>query len=262
MLKFIAPLLIHIVLIPALCFSQEKSDPVVINKKVEVVEYKYKYVFIELITSFHYSLSYPFITTGSTTENQQFFEQGRNVRLGYDIGFSQSVKAGNWAMTAGLIYHQYNEFFSYNEYLTRQLTVQNQDGSLQTITVAVGDPVAYSRNNRLGYLKIPVGVEFYPGNFKNKLGIGLQFNYHYLLSADYMTKYSTIQQAGFVALGDFNTSCFSLSGNLLYRIKIFKNLSLTFEPYFNYGLNNLSDQKDLTFGMNEIGLSTVLNLSY
>jgi hypothetical protein len=262
MQKFITLLLILILFNAVFCFSQEKSNPVVINKKVEVVEYNYKYVFIELFSSLHYSLYYPVLTIGSTTESQQFFEQGRNVRLGYDIGFTQTVKAGNWALTAGLFYHQYNEFFSYNEYLTRQLTIQNQDGSLQTITVAVGEPVPYSRNNRLGYLKIPVGVGFYPNYFKNKLGISLQLNYHYLLSADYMTKYSTIQPAGIIALEDFNSSFLSFSGNLLFHTKIFRNLSVTFEPYFNYGLNNLIDQKDLTFGINEIGLRTGLTICY
>jgi len=196
------------------------------------------------------------------TESQQFFEEGRNIRTGFDFGFSQNVKFGCWALSGGISFLRYNELFSYNEYETRQLTIQNQDGTLQTVTVAEGTPVSYSRNNRLGYLKIPLGFSFYPNFFKSKLGIGILFNYHYLLSADYTTKYSTIKKAGFITPKDFNTSFLSLSGNLLFHNKIVKNLSLTIEPYFDYGLGKIINQKDLTFGMNEIGIRTGLTLSY
>jgi hypothetical protein len=262
MLKFITLLLTFLLFSSFYCFSQEKSSPIIINKKVEVVDYDYEYVFIELISSLHYSLYYPVITFGSKTENQQFFEKGRNVRPGFEIGFTQYVKSGRWAVKAGISFLQYNELFSYNEYLTRQLTIQNQDGSFQSITVATGEPVLYSRNNRLGYLKIPIGVGFYPTLFKNKLGLNLQFNYHYLLLADYKTKYSITQPAGFVSLEYFNSSFLSITGSMLIQFKLIKNLSVTFEPYFDFNLNNLIDQKDLTFGIHEIGLHTGFMLQY
>jgi hypothetical protein len=262
MQKSFTPLLILFLFISFFCFSQEKSNSVVINKQVEVVEYKYEYVLVELFSSLHSSLYYPVLIHGQISERQQFFEQGRNVRAGFDIGFSQGVKAGNWALTAGISFQRYTELFSYSEYLTRQLIVQNQDGSLQAITVAVGEPVSYSRNNWLDYLKIPIGVGFYPKYFKNRMAINLQFNYHYLLSSDYMSKYSITQPAGVVAYEDFNPSFLSLSGSILYQINFYKNLSVTFEPYFDWGLNNLIDQKDLSFGMNEIGIHTGISLVY
>jgi hypothetical protein len=262
MRKFFAMLFVFSFFNFSFCFSQEKSNHIIINKQVKVVDYNYQYVFIELISSLHCSLYYPVITVGTITENQQFFEQGRNIRPGFDFGILQTVKAGKWALIGGLSYQLYNELFSYNEYLTRQLTIQNQDGNLQTITVTQGEPVAYSRNNRLGYLKLPIGVGFYPNYFKNKLGMSLLLNYHYLLLTNYMTKYSATQPAGFIAFKNFNPSFLSLSGSILFHAKIYRNLSITIEPYFNYGLNNLIDQDDLTFGMNEIGLRTGLTLFY
>jgi hypothetical protein len=262
MQKLIAPLLVLLLFISTFCFSQEKSNSIVINKQVEVVEYDYKYVFIELFSSLHFSFYYPILTSGALSVSQQFFEQGRNIRPGFDLGLSQTVKTGNWALTAGLSYHQYNELFSYNEYSTRQITLQNQDGSLQTITVTDGDPVTYSQNNSLGYLKIPIGLSFYPNHFRNKLGINLFVNYHYLLSTNYLTKFSTIQPAGFIPSEDFNPSFFSLSGSVKVHKKIFRNFSLTLESYFDWGLNNLIDQKDLTFGLNEIGINTGFTLFY
>jgi hypothetical protein len=262
MLKLIAPLLVLLLLISFFCFSQEKSNFIVINKQVEVVEYDYKYVFIELSSSLHFSIYYPILTSGEISESQHFFEQGRNIRPGFDIGLSQTVKTGNWALTAGLSYHQYNDLFSYNEYSTRQITLQNQDGSLQTITVTDGDPITYSQNNSLGYLKIPIGLSFYPNHFRNKLGINLSVNYHYLMSTDYMTKYSNVQAAGLIPIEVFNSTYLSLTGSLLFHKKIFRNLSLTLEPYFDWGLNNLIDQKDLTFGIKEIGINSGFTLFY
>jgi len=262
MLKFIAPLLVFLFFNSAFVFSQEKSNPIVINKQVEVIDYNYKYVFIELSSSVHYSLYYPVLTFGDKSESQQFFEQGRNVRPGFEIGFTQCLKSAQWAITAGISFLRYAELFSYHEYFTRQLTIQNQDGSQQAITVILGEPVSYSRDNRLGYLKIPIGFRFYPTYFKNKLGLCLKFNYHYLLSADYMTKFSITQPAGLISFKDFNSSFLSMTGSFLIHIKLHKNLSATIEPYFDYKLNNLIDQKDLTFGMNEIGLHTDIMLCY
>lgn len=262
MQKYFTSILVFFLFNTAVSFSQEKANTIVINKQVEVIEYDYEYVFIELISSLHYSLCYPVLTYGTISESQQFFEKGRNIRPGFDVGFTQGVKAGSWALTAGISYQQYTELFSYNEYKTRDVTIQNQDGSMQTITVTDGDPITYSRNNRLGYLKIPVGVGFYPSYFKNKFGINLQFNYHYLLSSDYVSKYSIIQPASIVVLEDFNPSFLSLSGSLLVHTKIFKNLSVTFEPYFDWGINNLIDKKDLTFGVNTIGLRAGLTHFY
>jgi hypothetical protein len=262
MLKLNTPLLLLLFLISSHCFSQDKSNQIVINKQVEVIEYDYKYVYIELFSALSFSSFYPVINLGAISESQQFFEQGRNVRPGINIGLSQTIKTGNWALTSGLFYQRYNDYFYYNEYVTRQLTIQDQNGSLQTITVTDGEPVTYSRKNRLAYLKIPIGLGFYPNYFKNKFGINLSVNYHYLLSANYITKFSTTQPASLIPLEDFNSSYLSLSGSVLFHKKIIRNLSITLEPFFNLGLNNLIDQKDLTFGINEIGLRTGFTLFY
>lgn len=236
------------------CFSQEEEKQVVVNKHVKVVEYDYKCVYVDFFSEAGFSVSYPIITIGQPSENQQFFEQGRNIRPGYEFGFSQGVKAGCWAIDAGIYFQHYGELLSYYEYATRQVTIQEADGTLTPIQVTDGDPRLLSYNNSLGYLKIPLEVSYYPELLRNKLGFSLGGNLHYLLTADYMTKYSASTQAGLLNKNDFNTTCFSLSGTISWYWNFDKNFSLKLEPYADFWLQNLIDKQDITFGVNILGI--------
>jgi len=245
-----------------LCFSQVKPNPVVVNRQVEVVEYDYDYVFFEFFSEFSYSSYYPVLSFGKISERQSFFEEGRNVRPGFDVGFSQGVKVDKWVLNTGIFFQRYSEFFSYSEYETRNVILQNQDGSEQITTVAVGEPMPLSHDNNLYYLKIPLTLSYTPKLFNKLVGFSLEANYQYLLSADYMTKYSLLKPASFLLTNDFNRSILSLSGGVFINLTIRKHLSFTIEPYFGWGIKNVIDSPDLTFGINTIGLRTGFSYYY
>lgn len=245
-----------------LCFSQVKSNPVVVNRQVEVVEYDYDYIFMEFFSGVSCSSYYPILSLGQISNSQSFFEEGRNIRPGFDVGFSHGVKVGRWALNTGIFFQRYTEFFSYSEYETRNVILQNEDGSEQITTVAVGEPISFTRNNNLHYLKIPLALSYFPKRFNNLIGFSVEANYQYLLSADYMTKHSVLKPASLLLINDFNRTVLSLSGCVLINWTIRKNLSLTIEPYFGWGIKNVIDRPDLTFGINTIGLRTGFSYSY
>ena len=56
------------------CYSQEGEKQIVVNKHVKVVEYDYKCVYVDFFSEAGFSVSYPIITIGQPSENQQFFE--------------------------------------------------------------------------------------------------------------------------------------------------------------------------------------------
>jgi hypothetical protein len=254
--------LLLVILLAQLAFSQERKPPVVINKQVEVVDYDYEYVYVELISSATFSSFYPLLSVSNPSEKQQFFEQGRNIRPGIEVGFHQSIKAGSWALSAGIGYQWYNELFAYNEYATKEVTVQGDDGSQHTLLVAVGSPVSYSRYNQLGYLKIPIGLSYFPKLLNDKLGITLQGNYNYLLVADYLAKFAITDPATNIGYERFTPSFLSLTGKVSFQQKLFRNITLTAEPYFTMGFGNLIEQDDLRFGMNAAGLEVSFSIGY
>jgi hypothetical protein len=254
--------LLLVLLFAQLALSQERKPPVVINKQVEVVDYDYEYVYVELISSVNISSYYPLLTVSNPSVRQQFFEQGRNIRPCIEVGFQQSIKAGSWALSAGIGYQMYNEFFSYNEYETKEVTVQGDDNLLRTLLVAVGGPVPYSRDNQLGYLTIPIGLSYFPKRLNDKMGITLQGNFNYLLNADYMAKFSITDQATKIGYEHFTPSFFSLTGKLSFHQKLVKNRSLTAEPYVTIGFRKLIEMDDLRFGMNSAGLQLSFSIGY
>jgi hypothetical protein len=243
-------------------FPQGNTNSVIINKKVEVVDYDYEYVYVDFLSSVVFSIYYPFLAIETPSVRQQFFEKGRNIRPGYELGVQQGIKVGSWVLYSGVSCQNYTEYFSYSEYPIRQVTIQEMDGSLHAIQVADGDPVQYSRFNRLNYLTIPVCLSYYPKVLKGLFGLTVEGKYHYLLSSDYVAKFSIIEPVMTIGKQEFNPSFFSLAGSISYHQKLYKNFSVTIEPYFSLGLSKLIEQKDLTFGMDAIGLNTRFYLVY
>jgi len=254
--------LLLVLLFAQLAFSQERKPPVVINKQVEVIDYDYEYVYVELISSVTVSSFYPLLSVSNPSVTQQFFEQGRNIRPGIEVGFQQRIKARSWALSAGIGYQLYNELFSYNEYVTKEVTVQGDDASQHTLLVAVGSPLSYSRYNRLGYLTIPIGLSYFPTQLNDKLGVTLQGNYNYLLVADYLAKFSITDPATKIGYERFTPSFFSLTGKLSFHRKLVRNISIAAEPYFTIGLRKLIEMDDLRFGMNSVGLQVSFSIGY
>jgi hypothetical protein len=245
-----------------LAFSQEQKPPVLINKQIEIVDYDYEYVYVEFISSVTLSTYYPFLSVRNPSERQQFFEQGRNIRPGIEIGFHQHLKAGSWALSAGIGYQLYNELFAYNEYTTKEITVLEDDGLLHTLLVAVGSPVSYSRYNHLGYLTLPIGLSYFPKQMNDKLGITFQGNYNFLLVADYLAKFSITEPAKNIGYENFIPSFFSLTGKLSFHQALFRNISIAVEPYVTVRLRKLIDLEDLRFGMNSAGLQVSFSIGY
>jgi hypothetical protein len=228
---------------------------------VKVIKYNYEYVYVEFSSGIHYSSFYPMLVLGQPSSQQQYFENGRNIRLGTKIDFTQCIKIDEWCLGTGISYMNYHELFSYNEYEIRQVTIQDQDGSLRTETVAVGEPVPYKRRNQLGYLVFPIKLEYYPEKLTG-LGLGVSFNFHRLITADYMVKYAINQPAVSISTDQFHPWFYSFSVNFVYQHKVFKNLYASIEPYFEMSIKNLADQPDLSFGLNSAGLRTGFALYY
>lgn len=243
-------------------FSQKKPAPVVIKKNIEVVEYDYNYIYVEFISSSFFSANYPMLILDQPTLRQQSFEQGRNIRPGFEFGITQRVKMGSWALSTGLSFQNYNEQFSYNEYTFRQATIQAPDGTTQSIQIAEGDPVSKSHNNYLNYLKIPFIVSFYPSVFKDKISVNIEGNYSYLLASSYLAKFSVNEPVKTISQQEFNPSCISIGGSVSYHQKIFKNNYIDMEPFFKIGLNKIIDSNDLNFRINTIGLKTIISIAY
>lgn len=243
-------------------FAQEKPTPVIINKQIEVVEYDCQYVLVEFLSSIKFSTYYPLLTIAEPSVGQQFFEEGRNIRPGYEIGFEQGFTFGSWAISSGVYYLNYNEYFSYHEYPTRQVTIQEMDGTQRIIQVADGEPLLYSRYNRLDYLKVPLCLSYCPLRLEGKLWFNLELNYHYLLASDYMAKFSIIEPVMTLPKSAFNSSFYSMSASVLYHQKIYKRINSTIEPYFNLGLGNLVYKEYLTFGMDAIGIRLGFSFFY
>ncbi|HNW50885.1 MAG TPA: hypothetical protein PKH79_07380 [Prolixibacteraceae bacterium] len=243
-------------------FSQKKPTPVVIKKNIEVVEYDYNYIYVEFISSAFFSANYPMLILDQPTLRQQSFEQGRNIRPGYEIGMIQRIKMGAWALSTGLSFQNYNEHFSYNEYTFRQVTIQAPDGTAQSIQIAEGDPVSKSHNNDLNYLKIPFIVSFYPTVFKERISINIEGNYSYLVTSSYLAKFSVNEPVKTIARQEFNPSLFSIGGSVCYHQKIFRNNFIDMEPFFKIGLNKIIDSNNLNFRINTIGLKTSFSIAY
>lgn len=244
-------------------FSQEKQEPVILNKKIEIVDYQYDYLYFEFFSSFSFSVSYPtIITDQSLSPRQQFFEYGRNKRPGIEFGFSQGLKLESLSLSLGIYLKQYNELFSYLEYTTQKVIVDDPNGLPQEILVVVGSPTQSSASNRLNYLKIPVGLAWFPKSLHQKIGLKTSFNFHYLLTADYLAKFSTTEPSVSLKRNDFNSSCLSVEGAMIFPVLVSKKISMQIEPYWDIQLNTTIRTNDFLFRMNTLGLRLTSFISY
>jgi len=244
-------------------FPQEEQGQIILKKKVEVVEYDYDYLYFDFFSSFSFSANYPIISIiGLPGSRQQFFEAGRNERLGIDFGYSQGMTLGQVSFSLGLFFLQYNEYFSCFEYNTQKVMVQEQDGSIRELTLAIGEPKPWSATNRLNYLKIPFELSYNPQWRSRPLGLKVSVNYQNLISADYHAKFSITEPVFPISKEHFSSSCLSLGSSVFYRFPISKNTSLQLEPYFCYTFNPLIKIEDLSFRINTLGVRINCVFSY
>jgi hypothetical protein len=236
-------------------FPQEDKGQVIVKNKVEVVEYDYDYLYFEFFSSFSFSANYPIPSLpGQPSLRQQFFEEGRNERMGFDFGYTQGITLGQVSFSLGLFFQQYNEYFSCFEYNTQKVTIQEQDGSLRELTIATGDPVPWADNNRLNYIKVPFELTYSPKWLSKPIGLRATINYHYLLSANYHAQFSIVEPVNPLSEELFSNSYYSLGGSAFYQFILSKNTSLQLEPYFQYSFNPLIKTEELSFGINALGV--------
>jgi hypothetical protein len=243
------------------CIGQEAVAPVVITKKVEVVDYEYNYIMVELRSSIDFSVFYPYHTMQGTTPSQLYFEEGRNARPSFDVGVKQTVKLNNWSVTTGISFQRVNELFSYNEYSFQNVTVQDENGNIRLVHLAIGEPIVYTQDNNLNYLVAPLKIAYSPLTLKDKLSIGIQGNFHYLLSSYYWAKFSLPNAAEEIS-ENFNPFFFSITANSSFNIKLSKKISAEIEPYYSVGLSPIIDSNELSFSLNCLGVCTRFNLNY
>ena len=242
--------------------AQQGDDPVVIKKKVEVVDYNYEYLYLEFVSSAYFSTFFPTFRIKNASTAQLYFEDGRNARLGIDFGFLQSVKVEKLSVSTGIGYQLINENFSYGEYQTRQVEVQQPDGTYQMMNIAYGTPQMYSHLNQLGYLKIPLTFNYRGTLFKNDFLCSFGINYHRLVFASYMAKFTVSEPAEIFSFQKFNPSNYSFTGEIFLHKKLKENININVGPYVNYWMNDLIQQKQLTYGLRVSGIKLIVSFQY
>lgn len=243
------------------CIGQEPVAPVIINKKVEVVDYEYNYVMVELCSSFDVSVFYPFHSMQGTTPSQLFFKEGLNARPSLDIGVKQTIKLNNWSITTGISFQRVNELFSYNEYSFQNVTIQDENGNIRPMQLAIGEPVINTQDNNLNYFVAPLKIAYSPLPLKDKLCVGIQGNFHYLLFSEYWAKFSLLGEASEIS-EKFNSFYFSISLNSSFIVILSEKISAEIEPYYSVGLSPIIDSNELSFSLNCVGVCTRFNLNY
>lgn len=255
-------LFLCLILSAVVSFAQPQKHAVVISEKVEVIEYEYEYFYIEYATAVSFSSFYPLYQLNSPSGEQLFFEDGKNERLGFEAGIQQSIKIDRWSFSTGLEYQQINEYFSYGEYQTREVEIQNNSGENEIISVAIGEAVVTTHLNQLGYLKIPVQINYQLKLLKSGLCFSAGMNYHRLIFSNYFTKFSLNKPAEALSNQYFNSSYFSFSGGFSITKNINETIKMKIGPYFNYGLSNLIDQDNLSYGLSYFGINLTIVKSY
>lgn len=241
-------------------YAQNVSETAIINRKVEVVEYEYTPVYWGLQTSASFGLFYPFVINKGESGKQQFFENGRNVRLGFIYGIEQGLNVENWAITAGISYQQYNENFTYFEYKTENVVIQDAAGNIRQVQLALGDPVLYSRDNYLGYMVCPIKIAYYPNLYQKKIRFSLQGDFKYLLRSDYMGKFSLSDPLSNVE--GFSRYLYAVNVAIAYRLKVSKQLAVLVEPMFSFSLNDQIKTPDFSFKANYLCVNISLSVNY
>jgi hypothetical protein len=240
--------------------AQNVSETTIINRKVEVVEYEYTPVYWGLQTSASFGLFYPFVINKGESGKQQYFENGRNVRPGFMFGIEQTLNVENWAITAGIAYQQYNENFSYFEYKTENIVIQDAAGNIKQVQLALGDPVLFSRDNYLGYMVSPIKIAYYPDLFQKKVRFLLQGDFKYLLRTDYKGKFSLSEPL--ITVEGFNRYLYAVNMAFAYRFRLAKNLSVLIEPLYSFSLNDQIKRSDFSFKVDYVCLNIYLSVNY
>lgn len=240
--------------------AQNATGSKIIRKKVEVVEYEYTQVYWGLQTSASFGLFYPFVLNKGNSQRQLYFENGRNVRAGFRFGIEQSLNIGNWEFAAGISYQQYNENFSYFEYKTENVVIQDAAGNFRQVQLAMGDPVLNSRENYLGYMVSPFKISYFPELFREKIRFSLQADFKYLLRNDYMGKFSLSEPLSNVE--GFNRYLYAVNMAVAYRLNVANKVAVLLEPMYSYSFKNQINTSDFLFKANYFCVNIYISANY
>lgn len=257
--QFIVLVAFLFILLDALC---QVKEPVVVNKKIEVVDYDYEYLFVEFLSETRVATFLPIYGALSESVQQTYFESGRSSRPGLQIEFLQSLKIENWALGIGLGYNGLFEQFSYADYPLKDITVQNADGTMQTVTVAYGVPEVKSNVNQLHYLSLPLQLSYYKHLLKNDFRFSVGLSFDRLLALDYWVKFSSNESLHQSSASNFNNAVVNLKLSADILRPIGENICLHFQPFYKFPFNAIIDTDVMSYDVSSVGVSIICSIKY
>jgi hypothetical protein len=261
MAYFRCPLFLSVLLFYCLIsVAQENNKTTIINKKVEIIEYEYDYIYLEHKTSAVLGIFNSHFHKKGTSELQLFFDRGRNALPGFIFGIEQSMKINNWEFSTGIKYQQYNEKFCFFEYNIENIEIQEITGKTRPIEKVMGYPSFNSTINNLGYLVSPIILRYRPDILKQAISISIQGEMKYLLRSNYYGKFAINQPL--IKVEGFNPYLFALNLSFAYKFDFKNNLSITIEPLYSLNINNQINTAYLAYKSNYSCINIYFSLKY